>query len=146
MSRPGRWYRRLEKSPLNPPPAVFGPVWTVLYGLIATSGWRVWRAGSRKALGWWAAQLALNAAWSPIFFGLKRPRAALADLALLLPAIAIYARHARQVDRPAAWMVAPYLGWVGFASVLNAEIVRRNRSRRVENGRVVHSCQPHLGR
>ena len=124
------WYRALEKPPWQPPPAAFPPVWTALYALTAASGWRTWRSrgpGRRRALALWGAQLAVNAAWSPIFFGLRRPRAALVDAALLVPAIAAYALAARRADRVAAALVLPYLGWSAFALVLNAEIVRRNR-------------------
>ena len=125
------WYRRLRKPPFQPPRAVFGPVWTVLYGLIAVSGWRVWNQpagpGRSRALGLWALQLGFNAAWSWLFFGQRRKRAALADITALGASIAAYIAAARKVDRPAAALVAPYLGWVCFAGLLNEEIVRRNR-------------------
>ncbi|ADO75425.1 TspO/MBR family protein [Stigmatella aurantiaca] len=126
-----RWYRRLKKPPFQPPKAVFGPVWTVLYGLIAVSGWRVWNqpAGMARsrALSWWAVQLGFNAAWSWLFFGKQRPRSALADVAALTVSVGGYMAAARKVDLPAAALVAPYLGWVCFASLLNEEIVRLNR-------------------
>ncbi|HVG61076.1 MAG TPA: TspO/MBR family protein [Hyalangium sp.] len=125
------WYRRLRKPPFQPPSAVFGPVWTVLYVLTALSGWRVWNrpAGPARslALGLWALQLGFNAAWSWLFFGKRRKRAALADIGALGVSIAAYIAAARKVDRPAAALVAPYLGWVCFASLLNEEIVRLNR-------------------
>jgi tryptophan-rich sensory protein len=125
-----RWYRRLKKPPFQPPPALFGPVWTALYALMVWSAVRVWKRPSSparsRALRAWTGQLALNGAWSPLFFGARRPKAALADLALLGPAVAVYTRRAAAVDRGAAWMMAPYLGWLGFATLLNEEIVRRN--------------------
>jgi tryptophan-rich sensory protein len=127
-----RWYAALRKPPGQPPPAVFGPVWTALYAAMATSGYRVWRTsspGRSRALRLWAAQLALNAAWSPLFFGARRPRAALADVALLLPTVGAYALAARKVDRAAAWLVVPYLAWTGFALWLNAGLVVKNRRR-----------------
>jgi tryptophan-rich sensory protein len=124
------WYRALAKPPWQPPSSAFPVVWTTLYALMSASAWRVWKRGHgsdrRSALRWWGAQLALNAAWSPLFFGLRRPRAALADAAVLAVAVAGYTRAARRVDRTAAWLVVPYLGWAAFAAVLNAEIVRRN--------------------
>lgn len=124
------WYRRLRKPPFQPPPKVFAPVWTVLYSFIALSGWRVWTAPAgparSRALGWWGVQMGLNAAWSWLFFNRHRPRGALVDNLALLGSIGAYVAATRQVDRPAAWLVAPYLAWVGFANVLNAEIVRRN--------------------
>jgi tryptophan-rich sensory protein len=124
------WFRRLRKPPFQPPAKAFAPVWTVLYGLIAVSGWRVWTAPAgpsrSKSLAWWGAQLGFNAAWSWLFFRKHQPRGALADNVALLGSIGAYIASTRNVDRPAAWLVAPYLAWVGFANVLNAEIVRRN--------------------
>ncbi len=124
------WYRRLRKPPFQPPNAVFGPVWTVLYGLMAVSAWRVWNrpAGPARsrALGLWALQLGFNAAWTWIFFGKHRKRAALLDIGALGVSIAAYIAAARKVDGPAAALVAPYLGWVCFAGLLNEELVRRN--------------------
>lgn len=123
------WYRSLDKPPFQPPSAAFPPVWTALYALMATSGYRVWRSESparARALALWGAQLALNASWSPVFFGARRPRAALGIISALLPAIGAYAWTARRADRPAAVMMLPYLGWTAFALALNAAIVRRN--------------------
>jgi len=129
-SRPGLWYRALEKPAFTPPDRVFPVVWTVLYGLIAVSGWRVWRRRGRTGRGWalglWAAQLGLNGLWSWTFFGRRRARAALADVVLLLASIGAYAKAAERIDRPAATLMVPYLGWTAFATVLNEEIIRRN--------------------
>jgi translocator protein len=130
--RPGLqpWYRALAKPPWQPPPSAFPAVWTTLYVLMSVSAWRVWRRdrgpARRGALRWWGVQLGLNAAWSPLFFGLRRPRTALVDAALLVLAVGQYARASRRVDRTAGWLVVPYLGWAAFAAALNAEIVRRN--------------------
>ena len=126
-----RWYRSLRKPPFQPPSRVFGPVWSVLYASIAYSGWRIWRAPRSpertRALRSWATQLALNGAWTPLFFGARRPDFALADIVALDAAAAVYARDAARVDTQAAAVIAPYLGWLGFATALNEEIVRRNR-------------------
>ncbi len=124
------WYRALSKPPGQPPAWVFGPAWTTLYGMMAWSAFRVFRARPsterRRALRMWWTQLALNAAWSPLFFGAHRPRAALADLVGMTVATAAYTKDAASVDRAAAWMMAPYLGWLGYASYLNGAIVMRN--------------------
>lgn len=125
------WYQRLQKPPFNPPSWVFGPVWTTLYVLMGTSAWRLWRKRerpeARALLGLWGGQLALNAAWSELFFRRRRPDAAMADLVALWGAIGTYAVQARKVDRTAAALFVPYVAWVTFAAVLNAEIWRRNR-------------------
>jgi tryptophan-rich sensory protein len=125
------WYRRLRKPPFQPPSSTFRWVWPVLYGCTALSGWRVWNqpAGPARsrALGLWALQLGFNAAWSWLFFGKRRLKSALVDNLALGTSIAAYMAAARKVDRPAVALVAPYLGWVCFANLLNAEIVRRNR-------------------
>lgn len=124
------WYHLIRKSRLNPPDAVFGPVWTALFALTAISGYRVWRAAPSpartRALGLWTAQLALNANWSHLFFGQHRPKAAFVDLGALLVTLGGYTREAARVDEPAAYMMAPYLGWVGFAGYLNEEVIRKN--------------------
>ena len=126
----GLWFRSLKKSPLQPPDRVFAPVWTVLYAAIAYSGYKIWKAPASpertRALALWGTQLALNAAWTPIFFGARRPVAALADLIALDAAATAYAVSAAKVDRSAAASVAPYLGWIGFATYLNSHIVTSN--------------------
>jgi tryptophan-rich sensory protein len=127
----GLWYKMLRKPPFQPPRWLFAPVWTALYALIATSGYRVWKQEPSKAraraLALWGTQLALNTAWSPLFFGARRKRAALVDLAALLGVVAAYAATSRKIDKPAAAMMLPYLGWLGFAGLLNEEIIRKNR-------------------
>ena len=128
----GLWYHLLRKPSFNPPSQVFGPVWTTLYGLMSWSAYRIWRSPPSpertRALVLWATQLGLNGLWSPLFFGKHKPRAALVDLVALATAIAAYIRVASKVDGVAARLMAPYLAWVGFAGLLNAEIVRRNPS------------------
>lgn len=131
-SRPSTmaWYRSLDKPPFQPPASLFGPVWTGLYATIAWSGWRVWRAPSSpertRALALWGVQMAANAAWTPLFFGARKTKLALADLAAQLAATVGYTATAARVDAPAAATMAPYLGWTSFAGALNSEIVRRN--------------------
>ena len=128
--KPGAWYRGLHKPWYQPPRWVFAPVWTALYTLMATSGYRVWRsppsADRTRALGFWGAQLGLNVAWTWLFFGQQSPRAALLDIGLLRVAIEGYSTAARSVVPDADWMIAPYRGWVSFATLLNADIARHN--------------------
>lgn len=129
-SKPGLWYRTLRKAKANPPPVVFGPVWTALYSGIAYSGYRVWRAPASRerttALALWAGQMALNGAWSPTFFAAHRPKAALGIISALVPTIALYARAANRVDPRASKAVWPYLAWTSFATYLNAAVVTKN--------------------
>ena len=131
MSGIDDWYDGLRKPPGTPPNLVFGPVWSVLYGLIAWSGYRVWRTPRSKrrraALGLWGTQLVLNAAWSPLFFGARNPVAGLVDLVALLGTATAYTAVSGKLDKPAAIMMAPYLGWLGFAGYLNAGILALNR-------------------
>ena len=128
----GLWYRMLRKPRYNPPAWLFGPVWTTLYGLMSWSAYRIWKLPDSpdrtRALRLWGAQLALNGMWSPLFFGKHAPRAALADLAGMGATILAYVKVAARLDRVASALMAPYLGWVGFAGVLNSAIVRRNRA------------------
>lgn len=121
------WFETLDKPPWYPPSSAFGIVWTVLYVMIAVSGYLAWRAGAgRVALGWWGGQMALNLAWSVVFFGLRAPGWAMAVIVALAVAIAFTIRSFARFDRPAAWLLAPYLAWVLFASTLNAAIVATN--------------------
>lgn len=124
------WYAGLQKPSFNPPSWVFAPVWTTLYVLIAVSAWLVWRRSGwmagRGALSWWIAQLALNAAWTPVFFGAHRIGLALAVIVALLVAIAGTILKFRRHHGPAAAMLLPYAAWVAFATLLNASIWRLN--------------------
>jgi tryptophan-rich sensory protein len=125
------WYHLLRKPSYTPPDPVFGLVWTPLYALGAYSAFRVWQAPDSKertaALALWGTQLAFNGAWSWLFFGKHRPRLALADLAGNYLSLGAYALAAAKVDRPAAALVTPQLGWLSFAGALNAGIVRRTQ-------------------
>ncbi|TVR96547.1 MAG: tryptophan-rich sensory protein [Rhodospirillales bacterium] len=120
------WYPRLIKPGFTPPDWVFGPVWTVLYVMMAVAAWLVWRrtgfVGGRVPLGLYAVQLTLNLGWSVLFFGLRWIGVALAEIALLWVAIAATAITFGHVDRRAGWLLVPYLLWVGYATVLNAAI------------------------
>ncbi|MCX8035696.1 MAG: tryptophan-rich sensory protein [Candidatus Sumerlaeia bacterium] len=124
------WYPALRKPAWTPPGWVFGPVWTALYLSMAVAAWIVWRerglAGAKTAMVFFAVQLALNAAWSPLFFGLKHPAAALIDVVLLWTFIAATIISFWQIKPPAAILLLPYWVWVGFATGLNYAIWRMN--------------------
>ncbi len=124
------WYRSLEKPDWNPPDAVFAPVWTALYALMGVALVLVRRAPSgpaaSSAQALFGVQLALNLAWSLVFFGRRDPRAALVVIGLMWIAILATIAQFWRVRRSAALLLLPYLAWVSLASILNAEIVRRN--------------------
>ncbi len=95
--------------------------------MIGAAGWRLWRAHRASvAMALWWAQLLLNYLWSPAFFGMQQPALALAVIIALFAAIIATMATAWPRDRPAVLLLAPYLAWVGFASVLNAAIVALN--------------------
>lgn len=127
---PGDWYAALAKPAWNPPNWIFGPVWTALYAMMAVSAWLVWQGSEgavrRRALGWYAVQLVLNAAWTPLFFGLHFLGVAFAEILLLWVAIAATIAAFRRVSRVAAWLLVPYLAWVSFAAALNFTLWRLN--------------------
>lgn len=127
---PGEWYATLRKPAWNPPGWLFGPVWSALYTMMAVAAWQVWKRGGfvaqRRPLTLFLAQLVLNAAWTPLFFGLHRPGLAFAEILLLWLAIAATLVAFWPVSRTAAGLLAPYLAWVSFAAVLNGTLWRLN--------------------
>jgi tryptophan-rich sensory protein len=124
------WYAALVKPSWTPPDWIFGPVWTALYTCMAVAAWLVWRqkgiADARVPLTFFGIQLGLNVAWSWLFFGLQSPGLAVIDIVLLLAGIAatLLAFWRRSVI--AGVLLMPYLGWVGFATLLNVAIWRLN--------------------
>ena len=126
----GTWYQTLRKPSFNPPNWVFAPVWGLLYIMIALAGWRVWRsrgvAGARAGMTAYAAQLAVNLAWTLLFFGCHRIGIALAEIVLLLAAISVTAVLFWRIDRVAGWLLVPYAAWVAFAGLLNFALWRLN--------------------
>ena len=125
------WYPTLSKPAWTPPAWVFAPVWTTLYCLMGIAAWLVWsRAGwaaARVPLILFAVQLALNIAWSGIFFGLRRPAWAFAEIVLLWVAIAGTTSEFWPVSKAAGWLMVPYVAWVTCAAALNFAIWRLNR-------------------
>ena len=116
-------YLAMDRPAWAPPPWVFGPVWTVLYVLIAVAAWRVWRTVDHvRALALWGVQLAVNAAWPGVFFGLGEPGWALLVIVVLdllvITLVGVFSAR----DRLAALLLVPYLGWILFATALNAAI------------------------
>ncbi len=120
------WYAGLVKPAWNPPGWLFGPVWTLLYVMMGVAAWLVWQRGGwalqRRSLGLYLLQWALNALWTPVFFGLQQPSWACGvivalDVAVLLTLVAFW-----NVRRVAGVLLVPYALWVAFATVLNFTI------------------------
>jgi translocator protein len=120
-------YLELEQPSWAPPAWLFGPVWTALYVMIAAAGWLAWRAGAtRGELTLFGAQLVLNAAWTPLFFGLGWFWVAFAEIVVLwLAIVAVIVVFSRR-SRVAGLLLVPYLGWVSFAAALNLSIALLN--------------------
>jgi len=127
-----RWYQRIRKPFWTPPSWLFGPVWTLLYAMMGTASWLVWKAGwerpqVRAAEGLFAGQLLVNALWTPIFFGRRAFGLALADIVLLWNLILATAIQFYRIRPVAGLLLVPYLMWVSYASTLNAGIWWLNR-------------------
>ena len=126
-----RWYRNLIKPSWQPPPAAYGIVWTPLFLALAVAGARTYARMEpgperRRFVAAFAVNLKLNAGWSWLFFGAKKPKAALAEILLLEASILDLARRAKSVDPSSHKLLVPYAAWVVFATALNAELVRLN--------------------
>lgn len=122
--QPGEWYNQLNRPSWTPPNWVFGPVWTALYLMMGIAAWIIWLqpagAPRRQALAAFFVQLVFNAAWTPLFFGLKMPGLALVDIVLMWLAIAITIILFWRIRPAAGMLLVPYLAWVSYATTLNA--------------------------
>ncbi|WP_435771764.1 TspO/MBR family protein [Nocardioides sp. SYSU DS0651] len=120
-------YQRLDLPAFAPPGWLFGPVWTVLYVLVAVAGWLAWRrAGVDAAFTAWCVQLVLNAAWTPLFFAAERYWLAFAELCFLWAAIVVTTVLFRRRSTAATLLMLPYLAWVTYAGALNLAIALAN--------------------
>jgi len=125
------WYATLQKPAWNPPRTLFGPVWAVLYVLMAVATWQAWNSGdakrARRTVSLYSAQLTLNALWSVLFFGLHRPGVALIEILVLWVVLLVILFRYWRIKRSAAALWLPYVLWVSFAAVLNGAIWSLNR-------------------
>ena len=132
MSGVKDWYPQLVKPTWTPPSGVFAPVWTLLYIAMAIAAWRVWRlqigAKAVAVIRAYAAQLVLNALWSVLFFGMRRPDLALVDILALWLLLVLALVRFWPADRTAGLLWLPYVLWVTFATALNAAIWSLNRT------------------
>lgn len=130
LFQPGEWYATLRKPRWTPPNWLFGPVWSVLYIMIAIAGWMVWKAAPGSAAMWlWGLQLVLNAAWSGLFFGMRRMDLAFYCVAALWICVAGFIVAAAGISAGAALLFVPYLIWVTIAAALNRTVWRMNPDR-----------------
>ena len=124
------WYQTLARPGFAPPSWIFGPVWSLLYLMMALAAWRVGLAEASPWRTWGLAlflvQLGLNLAWSWIFFRQHAIGAALAEIVLLWAAIGATTLVFARVSPAAAWLMSPYWAWVSFAALLNAAFWRLN--------------------
>ena len=124
------WYQRLAKPSWTPPNWLFGPVWTALYACMAVAAWLVWKRvgwqGGDGALTVFGIQLALNLAWSFVFFKFHLTGWAFAEIVLLWAAIAVTIVKFAPISTAAALLLVPYLIWVTYASALNFAVWRMN--------------------
>ena len=123
------WYSTINKSPLNPPNSVFGPVWTILFILMGISFYLIWKSGriTTAAMVIFAFQLVLNVLWSFLFFKSQSPLLAFIDIIALWLAILATIWQFSKIEKTAAILLVPYLLWVSFASFLNLSVYLLNR-------------------
>jgi benzodiazapine receptor len=115
------WYLALARPPGTPPNWLFGPVWTVLYAMIAVAAWLIWqKPWHRRALLLWGWQLLANALWTPIFFSLHLIGVALLEVLVLVLLGGLTTVAFACLSRPAALLMLPYLAWTCYAAYLNA--------------------------
>lgn len=125
------WYAGLVKPSFNPPDWLFGPVWTLLYLMMAVAAWLIYRSADTpersRGLQFWGLQLVLNAVWAPVFFALHDKLFALGIILLLDLAVVFTVVVFRRVNGAASTIMLPYLAWILFATTLNEELWRLNR-------------------
>ncbi|MBS4081122.1 MULTISPECIES: tryptophan-rich sensory protein TspO [Pseudomonas] len=126
--KPGEWYASLNKPRFTPPNWAFPLAWTVIYLLLAWAGYRLTLIpGSQVVLALWAAQIALNTLWTPVFFGAHQVLAAMVILVLLWLVVAVMVVMALRLDVITGLILFPYLVWLCVAAALNFSILRNNR-------------------
>ncbi len=127
----GPWYRSLNEPSWKPPDIWFGPAWTCIYACAAIAGVFAWRRAPGKASREWmlvlfALNAFLNVLWSLLFFRLRRPDWALAEVGFLWLSIFVLIVYLGRFSRPSAWWLVPYIVWVSFAATLNYAVVHLN--------------------
>jgi tryptophan-rich sensory protein len=127
----GSWYRSIAKPSWNPPGWLFAPVWTSLYVMMGIAFYLIWKSDAFKnkkqtAMFLWVLQLVANFSWSLIFFGAHQIAYALIEMGVLWLLIFATIVSFARINKPAAWLLVPYINWVSFAFLLNFTIWRLN--------------------
>jgi benzodiazapine receptor len=127
----GPWYQSLNQPPWAPPDIIFGPAWTIIFGLCAISATTAWMAAPNRdtadvTIGLFALNGFLNLLWSFLFFRAQRPDLAAIEVWVLWASILVLILYVRRFSPRAAWLLVPYLLWVTFAGALNVAVVRLN--------------------
>ncbi|QHF02662.1 sensory protein TspO [Pseudomonas asturiensis] len=126
--KPGQWYESLTKPGFTPPNWAFPVAWTIIYLLLAWAGYRLSLIpGSQEVLALWAAQIALNTLWTPVFFGAQKPFAGMVIISVLWAVVATMVVMALRLDVITGLILFPYLVWLCVAAALNFSILRNNR-------------------
>lgn len=127
------WYVYLNKPAFSPPNWIFGPVWTVMYILMGIALYQVWTLRTKKktlqrsSLQLFIIQLAVNFLWTFIFFGLRSPVGGLIDIIILWIFILLTLTRFYKLSKIAGYLMAPYLLWVSFATILNFSVAFLNK-------------------
>lgn len=132
LTKIGRWYYELAKPSWQPPDWLFGPAWTIILGLAGWAFWLSWQCAATDSertflIALYVANGVFHFLWSPLFFTLKRPDWALAEVPFLWASVLALCVFLRDYSVLASWLIVPYLVWVSFAAILNWKIVQLNR-------------------
>ncbi|MGI4838192.1 MAG: tryptophan-rich sensory protein TspO [Janthinobacterium lividum] len=126
--KPGAWYESLKKPRFTPPNWAFPAAWVTIYLLLSWAGYRLTLlADSQTVLALWAAQIALNTLWTPVFFGANRLGAGMVIIGVLWVVVAAMVLLALRLDVITGLILFPYLVWLTVAAALNFSILRHNR-------------------
>jgi len=121
------WYSTLVKPSFNPPDWVFGPVWTILYILMAIAIWNVWiKSKNINVVYLYFIHLFFNTTWSVVFFGFNQIELALINLIVLILFIVILFLKYKVISKLSAYLMIPYLLWCSFALILNTSLIMLN--------------------
>jgi tryptophan-rich sensory protein len=140
----GGWLSRIDRPPWNPPDWIFGPVWTFLYTCMGIAVSRIFTSAKPASvktplLALWGVHFALNVSWAPTFFALKQLRPALVISCLMVATLLAVIPLFYSINASAGLLLLPYLAWISFATVLNAELCKRNPTKNGYNNAMLQA-------